>query len=280
MKRIISIILITCMLFLLSACGGGGGSTITETPDLENTTGYVQGEISGGDYSSDIITETDPNNPTVLGVFYRNVIGAEIQSDDSSVKEVDSKAQAMLKKIEDYPDTLKAAEGGKTYYLSNDGDDTNDGLTPETARKTYVAVKTVLAPGDVVLFRRGDIFRGQINTISGVSFGAYGSGIKPRIYGSIDATEGEWEETSTKGVYTYKNSATYANIIFNNGEAVGRPVSNLADITKKPLNVYYNGRVNLYCPEGNPKDVFNSIEIVVYYISYAKLNMQIRCFYL
>lgn len=260
MKKIISIILLLSMLLMLTACGGGGkniGST-----DLENTDGFVKGEQPGGNYSDDIITEEIEGNPTVMGVFYRNVIGAEILSEDEAVKEVDKKAEEMLKKIEDYPDTLKAAEGGTTYYLSNEGDDTKDGLTPETARKTYVAIKTLLKEGDLVLFRRGDIFRGQMQTISGVSYGAYGSGIKPRIYGSIDGTEGEWVESSTKGVYTYSKSATYANIIFNNGQEIGRPVSSLAEVTKKPLNVFYNGRVNLYCPDGNPKDVFKSIEIV------------------
>ena len=265
MKRLLSIAL--CILLLLTATACGGGS-VEENVDLSGTDGYVEGAVQGGDYSADVI-EKDPeknpeikNNPTVMGVFYRNPVGAPMASEDATVKEVDAKADAMLKKIEDYPDTLKPKDGGKAYYISNDGDDTNDGLTPETAMKTFLAVKGKVKSGDIILFRRGDIFRGQMSMIEGVSFGAYGSGIKPRIYGSVDGTEGEWVETSTKGVYTYSKGATYANIVFNNGEKVSRPVHSMAELTKAPLNVFYNGRINIYCPDGNPKDVFDSIEIV------------------
>lgn len=56
---------------------------------------------------------------------------------------------------------------GTAYYVSNDGDDNNDGLTPETAWRTLDKVSescgfdgnAILQPGDAVFFRRGDIFR-------------------------------------------------------------------------------------------------------------------------
>ena len=50
---------------------------------------------------------------------------------------------------------------GTTYYVSNSGDDNNDGLTPKTAWKNPERLnKTWLYPGDGVLFKRGDLFRG------------------------------------------------------------------------------------------------------------------------
>ena len=73
---------------------------------------------------------------------------------------------------------------GTTYYVSNGGNDQNDGLTPETAWATLARVSEAeLCPGDAVRFRRGDLFRGLVQTKPGVGYGAYGEGEKPRIYG-------------------------------------------------------------------------------------------------
>ena len=73
---------------------------------------------------------------------------------------------------------------GTTYYVSADGDDTNDGLSPDTSWKTLTKVSSAeLQPGDGVLFRRGDLFRGFLETQDAVSYGAYGAGKKPKFYG-------------------------------------------------------------------------------------------------
>ena len=73
---------------------------------------------------------------------------------------------------------------GTKYYVSNAGDDSNDGLSPETAWKTLAKVsETELKEGDAVLFNRGDLFRGAVKTYPGVTYGAYGVGEKPRLYG-------------------------------------------------------------------------------------------------
>lgn len=80
------------------------------------------------------------------------------------------------------PDTLEIK--GKIYYVSVMGDDENDGLSPEKAWKTLDRVSaSELCEGDGVLFRRGDIFRGRVITRSGVTYGAYGEGEKPKLYG-------------------------------------------------------------------------------------------------
>ena len=252
MKKLLSLFLVVLMLLSLTACGGNGSGA-----------GNIKGEVDGGDYSHELITEVDPNNPTVLGVFYRNIIGADILSDDPAVKEIDKKADEMLKNIEELPDTIKAADGCKTYYVSAEGDDGNDGLSPQTPKKTYASFKGKLQPGDAVLFRRGDVFRGQQVIMTGVSYGAYGSGIKPRFYGSVDGKQGEWKETSTKGVYEYSKVVKYGNIIFDNGKALGRPVTDKKHITKKALNVFYNGaKLQVYSPDGTPAEIFKFIEII------------------
>ena len=76
------------------------------------------------------------------------------------------------------PDQITVS--GMVYYVSNAGDDQKDGRTPETAWKTLKKVsETVLHPGDGVLFRRGDLFRGSVLAKEGVTYAAYGEGEKP-----------------------------------------------------------------------------------------------------
>ncbi len=200
----------------------------------------------------------------VMGTFYRNSMHADIASDSAQVKAVDAAADKLIKTVEDFPDSLKATN--KTYYLSATGSDSNNGTSDSSPKKTYSSIKGSLSKGDVVLFNRGDIFREQIQVVSGVSYGAYGTGIKPRIYGSVDGMSGIWEQTAVPGVYRFtKLIAFYCNIVFNDGQYVGKYVSDLGDITKQELNVYIESENNylyLYCPQGHPQDVFNSIEIV------------------
>ena len=153
-KKILAVVLVLLLSLSVCACGGNGDS----------------GSGNGGSTGAAIFkAKATATNPTVMGTYYRNVVGQDFNVDNADIKEVDKKADAMLKKIEDYPDTVKAAEGCKTYYISNNGDDKNDGLTPETARATYLGVKTFLQPGDCVLFERGGLWRGQMQLISGVS---------------------------------------------------------------------------------------------------------------
>ena len=45
----------------------------------------------------------------------------------------DKKAEARRQEILDMTDTVKPSTIGATYYVSINGDDNNDGLTPDTA---------------------------------------------------------------------------------------------------------------------------------------------------
>ena len=95
---------------------------------------------------------------------------------------LDAQAQERIEQIRGSADALKI-EGAK-YYVSNSGDDANDGLTPSSAWKTLKRVSDAqLKAGDGVLFCRGDIFRGSVKAKAGVGYGAYGEGEKPKFYG-------------------------------------------------------------------------------------------------
>jgi parallel beta-helix repeat protein len=78
-----------------------------------------------------------------------------------------------------------------TYYVSSNGSDSNTGTTPNAAFQTIAKINSLtLQAGDQVLFRRGDIFRGQLNIAQSGAQGnpividAFGVGNKPVISGS------------------------------------------------------------------------------------------------
>ena len=91
-------------------------------------------------------------------------------------------------------DTFRPGETytGTAYYLSNDGDDTADGTSPETAWATIERLnKAQLRYGDAVFFRRGDVWREvQVQSWAGVTYSAYGEGAKPGLYGSPEDGSG------------------------------------------------------------------------------------------
>lgn len=108
--------------------------------------------------------------------------------------------------------SCSACFSGTTYYVANSGDNDADGLTPDTAWRTIDRVngEPGLKPGDAVLFQRGDTWREElVITWSGapgapITFGAYGTGDKPRILGSERATD--WSPVG--GVANVWQSAT------------------------------------------------------------------------
>ncbi len=117
---------------------------------------------------------------------------------------------------------------GTTYYVSNCGDDNADGKSPETAWKTINRVnKTWLLPGDGVLFKRGDLWRGEtVNTMAGVTYGAYGTGDKPKFYGWIEdmADATLWEMVDDEhNIWKYtKTIPDPGTLVFNGGETHSR----------------------------------------------------------
>ena len=75
---------------------------------------------------------------------------------------------------------------GTSYFVSADGDDSNNGKSEDTPWATLDKVNSAdLKPGDGVFFRRGDVWRGKpLIAQVGVTYSAYGEGPKPGICGS------------------------------------------------------------------------------------------------
>lgn len=135
--------------------------------------------------------------------------------------EIDALAEARRNEILNAPDNITVK--GTTYYVSADGNDDNDGLTPESAWKTLNKVSSAeLSEGDGVLFRRGDLFRGIIYPCAGVTYAAYGKGEKPRFYGGDKslADPSLWSLYDAEHNIWKLNEKILdcGNIVFNGGE--------------------------------------------------------------
>ena len=95
------------------------------------------------------------------------------------------------------------------------GDDHNDGLSPEKPWRTLVQVNAApLRPGDKVLFKRGEMWRGQLVPQSGapdapITYGAYGEGEKPVLLGSVSRNDPQdWQHEGNNIWATMKPAFT------------------------------------------------------------------------
>lgn len=183
-----------------------------------------------------------------------------------------AEAEADKKRNEILNSTSSVKVTGTSYYISSiNGDDDNDGLSPETAWKTTDAL-TVNAwkfgPGDGVLFERGGVYRtsSSISVKSGMTYAAYGTGAKPVLYGSTEnyAQPDYWTPSNKKYVWKLKLPLENAGImVFNHGEAVGTLRTGLLTLTQNG-DFYHNnvdGYLYLYLDKGRPNLVYNDIEI-------------------
>ena len=124
---------------------------------------------------------------------------------------------------------------GKAYYVSPNGNDNNDGLSPQTAFKTpsKVSGADFLTSGDAVFFERDAQFRLDytFKTVSGVAYSAYGEGNKPKFIGSYDASApSNWRKTDAPNVYalnkSFDKNQDIGQIIFDLGKAWGIKLQN------------------------------------------------------
>ncbi len=223
---------------------------------------------------------------------------------DEILAEIEEKRTALKNEIMNSGNLT--ASGKKTYYVSTAGNDSYDGLSPQTAWASIARVNAqALSEGDCVLFNRGDSWRGTtLMAKSGVTYGAYGSGEKPKIIISPfnGAETGEWVLTDTPNVYKYsiRFSMDVGGLIMNGGEEYGRkvcieyaadgaydfkdsfagiktPFSSYRDL-KNDLDFYHEfaprtlidntgnyGYIYLYSDKGNPADRWQQIEFLDHY---------------
>lgn len=200
-------------------------------------------------------------------------------ADAEYIEKIDTLRNDLFDMIYYNSDENTPAHTGKTYYVSNEGDDSNDGLTEKTPWATLDKVNSAdFEEGDAVLFCRGDLFRGRIACMNGVTYAAYGSGPKPKIYNSVDGkTYGKWVKTDTENVWVLDKNyiecddigVVVFNVDVNFGEFYAEKKNSLSDL-KENFDFFYNGplvkggfdnKLYLYYDGGNPAESFDSIEI-------------------
>lgn len=226
--------------------------------------------------------ETELDKWLLYAVPVPEVAQSDIDTGVAKLAEIEAQTDKRIAEIRATATSVNVT--GKKYYFAESGNDENDGLSPSTPKKSITALNAlVLDEGDGVFFKRGDVFRGNINARKGVTYSAYGEGKKPELYASLRNYAGaeNWELTSTPNVWKLKIPVLndVGLTVFNNGEAWGEKrikgrsdfaTGNLADLNKDltfwhdvsaPTNV--EGYLYLRSDKGNPGERFSSIELNV-----------------
>ncbi|MBR5527964.1 MAG: S-layer homology domain-containing protein [Clostridia bacterium] len=216
-------------------------------------------------------------------------------SGDAIRRGVDTISEKMKQDILNTPNTADIYGDRMTkttYYISEkNGNDENDGKSPETAWQTMAALNKMRFPqkGTTVLFERGGVYRGTISVNAGMTYGSYGTGPKPIVMQSKKnyADPALWTATEWENVWLcadqlinvgvmgfdhdlqdYSNKCydeTYGLIMNPNTLGVTGPESLNGDLQfycELPGGSTGNrGNLYLYCEGGNPGERFKSIEI-------------------
>ena len=245
--------------------GGGGGVTRSY-------------EVTGGeDQYLSLMADDDDDDTTVLVEKGTSVPTLKTKWRTMNFVPVDSKVEAqaseLRNKILNSDNTEKYYKWkGKTYYVSPTGNDNNNGLSKKTAVQTLDAEVFSMnppQPGDAILFERGGLWR-LTNTIKvkdGVTYGSYGKGEKPTLYGSTYnyADEKYWYASRKANVWKVTvPDVDIGLIVFNHGELVGRKRLNGVTTLEENGDFYYNNQddtVYLYFDKGNPGKYYKDIEI-------------------
>ena len=217
---------------------------------------------------------------------------ATLTSDELSTK-IEELTKKRIAEIRGTKTEVKVS--GKSFYIANEGNDEADGLSPETAWKTIDKLNAsteLLGAGDGVFFKRGDLFRGSVATVAGVTYSAYGEGDKPRIYvwDKNSADPALWLPTDVEGVWEYAEAydidigaiifddTTYARKVYQSNEPDGRWLDFRA---KREFRDYHDlvddlsfwhssqdsqgeektGKLYLRCNAGNPGEIYSDIEM-------------------
>lgn len=165
---------------------------------------------------------------------------------DEKMATIRNTAEERKQAILNSPTTIVKADkyvkgesySGTAYYVSNNGNDANNGRSPEAPFATVSPFDEIeLHYGDAVFFERGSCWRAMtlpwsILGTEGVTISAYGEGEKPKFYGSIENGSGaeKWtlayEDTDGKKIWRYyKDMTEVATIVLNGEEVVKRDIA-------------------------------------------------------
>lgn len=280
MKKNLLLIIALMTSLLFSACSAGNtesehSESSAETVTQETVTEQVDNSEDGSETQSGedtvisyVISEVTtvkpnsglPENPDRS--WHENPAGLCFPVNGEMDDEADAMRSAILSHTAQSTDIT-----GTVYYISENGSDNNDGKSRESAWKTLDILNSkndVLKSGDAVLFERGGVFRGSVKLVSGVYYGAYGTGDKPCIYGSDQNYANTGFLNVGENLWRLKTNfkSDVGILVFNHGEAVGNRKSSRSELKNNYdffCDMNNNNRVYLYLDE-DPSDLFLSIE--------------------
>lgn len=234
------------------------------------------------------VLEGDSPEDYVKGLYNQSTgLSAEAIRDG-----VDVIAEKMKQDVLNSTDKLLENKGSKkVYYVSEkNGNDANDGLSPETAVKTMAGLaKVKFLRNVIILFERGGVYRGTYSTATNSYYGAYGEGPKPLLMQSRRnfADETLWKETEYPNVYVCTELFNNVGVVgfdhdlfdytetcydetygwmmnkdlfdFNGVEDMNKDLQFYNEIPEAGLG--HSGPLYIYSTEGNPGKRFKSIEI-------------------
>ena len=195
-------------------------------------------------FTDNLLFDFDSNQNTMHvteDLTYRDAIRAALRfhdSDESAIASLkaDADGQAQLNRVLadadrmrsgilnsetaiEHSDTLRLGSTytGTAYYVSNSGNDGNDGTSPQSAWASIEKVSSApLKNGDAVFFERGGSWPGQLTLRGGVTYSAYGSGSKPLFTGTsrLSTSVADWSKLNgNSNIWVYKEKLPDVGVI-------------------------------------------------------------------
>ena len=207
---------ISSFTFNIVVLGDVTGDGLIEIGDVSKLYNHYRGNKTFDGYYLEAGKLTENDNVTIGDIsklynFFRGKKAFTYYKGTTNIQtkeEVETYTLSRVNEIRNTPNTDISSRTGNIYYVSNDGDDSNDGLSPEHPFKTLEKIGGLLTNNKIpasstVLFRDGDTFRGSQFFIKAddILIGSYGdiSKGKPTISKSLydGAKEGTWTEIKT-----------------------------------------------------------------------------------
>lgn len=232
----------------LSAVMQNGSLILSNSPKMNGFTILVERMIR-------LVQETAQSGRTEIVPFGKETMALDSEYKQLTEGDMEALRQGRSDRIEEIlstPNMKVSQTATKVYYVSSSaGNDSNDGLSPATAWKTIAKVNSAdLKSGTYVCFKRGDLWRGEtlMADKAGVTYTAYGTGEKPKIYGSPlnGADPALWVETETPNVWKWvgKSMSDVGTMVFNDGESYAVKAILRFEFVNGAVMNYYNNTTN------------------------------------
>ena len=184
--------------------------------------------------------------------------GSDDRADEAAPIAAQILANAVIRKQAILNSEADITDTGTAYYVANHGNDKNSGKSPEKpwatlSRVNKAKARGTLKPGDAVFLNRGGLWRGYIDCAQGVAYSAYGTGEKPKIYGSSEngADPKNWklwhDKNGVKIWKFYRSITEVGNIVFDDGASYATRIY-----------AYYNGEK--WVASSNDQNTFDIVK--------------------